>query len=369
MPFPTNPEDITADLLTEVLQPLQPGIVVTDFSIPVLNQCGDGHASTADRLLVSMTYAGAIPDDMPEEMMLKTMLISPHAPSVMYENEILFYRDIKPLIDQAGDFETPRVFAADFDPDSAQFGLMMEDLNKRNIIFPNATDLLSIAQVRGILRTLAKLHGFFWGDEGLQVKNPWLSTHVKGGMNDIFREHGFALVSDQVEKNPFKQDLISPLGVSLDDMWKSLTAFQDEVDQSYPKTLLHGDTHVGNIYLLPDSVQMPDECNGGLYDWQLTALGNWAHDVSYIMTTALTIEQRQQNEVELLKYYLEELSAQGIKDAPDWDDAWYLYRRSIMWGLFIGWLITPPSNYGEEITTANISKLVQANLDHESFRA
>ena len=52
---------------------------------------------------------------------------------------------------------------------------------------------------------------------------------------------------------------------------------------------------------------------------------------------------------------------------PDADTAWYLYRKSIMCGLFIGWLITPPAKYGEEITSANIRKLVQATQDLESF--
>ena len=49
------------------------------------------------------------------------------------------------------------------------------------------------------------------------------------------------------------------------------------------------------------------------------------------------------------------------------DSAWRLYRHSIMWGLVIGWLITPPANYGEAITSANIRKLVAAVQDLESF--
>jgi hypothetical protein len=57
----------------------------------------------------------------------------------------------------------------------------------------------------------------------------------------------------------------------------------------------------------------------------------------------------------------------NVEDVPNAETAWYHYRKSIMWGLFIGWLITPPANYGEEITSANIRKLVQATQDLESF--
>ena len=41
----------------------------------------------------------------------------------------------------------------------------------------------------------------------------------------------------------------------------------------------------------------------------------------------------------------------------------------MIWGLVIGWLITPPVNDGVPISVANISRLVSAADDLESFRA
>ncbi len=40
-----------------------------------------------------------------------------------------------------------------------------------------------------------------------------------------------------------------------------------------------------------------------------------------------------------------------------------------LWGLVIGWLITPPQNYGKAITTANLSRLVAAVRDLETLEA
>ena len=54
---------------------------------------------------------------------------------------------------------------------------------------------------------------------------------------------------------------------------------------------------------------------------------------------------------------------------PDEDAAWLLYRQSAMWGLVIGWLITPPQNYGEAITRANLERLVAAVQDLETIAA
>jgi hypothetical protein len=41
----------------------------------------------------------------------------------------------------------------------------------------------------------------------------------------------------------------------------------------------------------------------------------------------------------------------------------------VLWGLVIGWLITPPVNYGEEITRANLTRLVTAAQDLETLQA
>ena len=355
--FPSNTDDLSNEFLTRVFQPLQPGIEVTQFDIVNRADCGDGFASTADRIILKLDYAGRVPADLPTQVMLKTMLLSPHAPAEMYENEVRFYRDIRPHLD----IETPRIFAADFDKASGQFGLIMEDLSLRQVRFPNATQKVSVESVKGILQTLATLHGSFWNSPRLESDLNWIATPLKGGMSDIFQTIGLDLIKDQVEKNPFKQELIAPIGLSLDEMWQQLQDFQ-HYTATLPQTLLHGDTHVANTYLCGDNDEI-----GGLFDWQLIVRGNWAHDVSYIIVTALSTEQRQQHQEALIQFYLDCLSTMIGEKAPGFDQAWQLYRKSIIWGLVIGWLITPPANYGVEITRANTSKLVNAVTDLRSF--
>ena len=130
--------------------------------------------------------------------------------------------------------------------------------------------------------------------------------------------------------------------------------------QSGPRTLLHGDTHVGNSYVLPDGTS-------GLLDFQLLVKGNWCIDVTYYLITALDIETRRQHEAELLDYYLTELDRQGVDRVPDFEEAWHDHRLASIWGLVIGWLITPPVNYGEEITAANIERTTAAVIDLDAF--
>src|SRR3546814_3619924 len=94
--------------------------------------------------------------------------------------------------------------------------------------------------------------------------------------------------------------------------------------QTLARTLLHGDTHLGNIYLLPDG-------RAGLLDWQLVVRGHHMHDVNYIVTTALSIGDRRNHERDLLAYYLDRLKAHGVAAAPDFVESWTEYKRCLVW--------------------------------------
>ena len=121
-------------------------------------------------------------------------------------------------------------------------------------------------------------------------------------------------------------------------MFAAITALQVANDAE-PRTVIHGDTHIGNCYLLPDG-------SGGLLDWQLMRIANWANDVAYTLMTALDIDERRKGERDLLQVYLEELGRLGV-EPPRWDAAWDLYRKQMVWGI-AAWLVTPTAMYDEE---------------------
>jgi hypothetical protein len=99
------------------------------------------------------------------------------------------------------------------------------------------------------------------------------------------------------------------------------------------------------------------------------ARGNGANDLTYLLVTALAPEERRKHERELIAFYLDELRRHGVEGPPHPDEAWRRHRLAVIWGLVIGWLITPPVNYGTAITEANIARLVTAAEDLESFQA
>jgi aminoglycoside/choline kinase family phosphotransferase len=355
--FPSNLEDLTPEVLGAALADRAPGVAVEHVDIVATKHAGDGVASTADRVVVDLTYAAGTGADLPRRMILKTMLASPHAPAAMYENEVRFYREIRDELD----IETPRVFASHFDPSTGRFGLLLEDLSARGARFPSAIESVSLAAVRSIVENLAGLHARFWDSPRFESELSWVPTPTRGGMFEVFETIGLELIEDQVARNPFKAELIAPLGRSVAQMWGPLWQVQEN-HAAAPTTLLHGDPHLGNTYLLPGE-------RGGLLDWQLMMRGSWAHDVTYILVTALDPEVRRLHQRDLLTEYLDLLGAAGVEDVPTIETAFGQYRAAALWGLVIGWLICPPDNYGPEITAANIARLVAAVEDLESFTA
>ncbi len=400
--FPAAVDDLTPTLLTELLSERYPGVVVEKVRIIDRAQCGDGVASTADRVVLGLDFAPGCDAGVPAHLMLKTILLNrhlrfgmpmivgigrsmnrldaipllgrairplvfssmtfyqkffPHAPEAMYATETLFYHTIRHELE----IEAPQSYASVFDEQTGHFGVIMEDLTLRDVRFPNAISPVSVEEMRSLIRTLAVLHAAYWNSPRFDTDLSWVATTSSGGMYPVFDAIGLDIIRDQVKKNVFKQELIAPLNRSLDQLWQDLWRVQ-ETFEGGPITLCHGDTHIANTYLLPDG-------RGGLLDWQLMVRGCWAHDLTYLMVTGLEPEVRRAQERDLIAMYLEELRRHGVERPPSVEEAWLRHRQAVVWGLVIGWLITPPANYGEAITAANIGRMVTAAQDLETFRA
>jgi len=355
--FPTRADELTPELLTAALSERRPGVVVERLQIVEEAHCDTGSASTAARAVLDLDYAVGHDEGLPRRVVLKTVLIRPGAPSTMYQNEVRFYHDLRPDLD----IETPQAYASIFDETSGTFGIMMEDVRLRSARFPNATRSMSPEEITYLLSQLARLHAHFWQCPRFAHDLRWLWTPCSGGFFDFLQGEGRAFLQQLIAASDYKRELFTRLGRSFEELWTYLWRVQ-AILASEPTTLLHGDTHFGNTYLLPGG-------RVGLVDWQLMNRGRWAHDVTYILITALDTDYRRKHERELLAYYLDRLRAGGVHPAPDRDAAWLLYRRTAIWGFLIGWMICPTENYGEAIMRANLERLTAALEDLDTFKA
>jgi hypothetical protein len=342
---------VVPDTLEEVLTPAWlsaalgrrfPGIeVVGVHPGPVVSR-----VSTNARFRVECR--DGVPPGLPQDLCVKGYFAdcsdTAAASRVAGVPEVLFYRQLA----GASGVRTLSCFFADVDPDTQHGIVITGDVAAQGATFLDAHSPYTADQVAESLEQYAILHGRTWGWN--RSGEPWLAPRLKATM----RARGLPEISGN-----FDGPIGSRVPVEVRDaecLLGAVSRLAERLETAEPRCLLHGDAHVGNLYL--DAAQRPS-----LVDWQLVQSGPWYLDVGYHIGCTLNPEERRRAEEDLLAHYLDRLRFETA-DVPSWDEA----RRGVGMGLVYGfflWSITlkvaPP------ITTAMLERLGSAVADHEAF--
>ncbi|WP_046300379.1 phosphotransferase [Mycobacterium sp. UM_Kg27] len=240
--------------------------------------------------------------------------------SGLYHEPRLFLSDVALPLDH------PTVYRAVIDESRRDFLLIMEDITAGRGAEPrDATRPLTLDEAAHGVRGLARLHGAFWGDR--ISGNPalaWVEPFIPfAGLELAPLEVAYERLGDSVAS-----EITTMTGTELfSDTWaryiRSLTRG--------PQTLLHGDPHLGNTYVLPDG-------DVGFLDWQMVRRGNFSLDLGYFLQGALTIADRRAGERALLEQYRGALGLPAGQ-LPSDEEIWLHYRASAAHGLAI-WIAT-----------------------------
>jgi len=312
--LPHGWDDITPDWMTAALSRHHPGAVVDRVSV-VLRDDG-----TNKRARLALTYsAGSGPATV------FTKAVDPdHAELValtsgLYHEPRLFTSGVELPLDH------PTVYLALIDESRSDFLMVMEDVVARGADPRDSTRPLSIDQVASGVRGLARMHSRFWGERlDTYPTLAWLEPFVAfEGMQYAPLHIAHERLGDTVAS-----EILALSGTDLFvDIWARYVGTLTRSTQ----TLLHGDPHIGNTYLLPN-----DEV--GFLDWQMARRGNWSLDLGYFLQGALTIEDRRAGERDLLNEYRGALDLPA-DELPSADEVWLRYRASVAHGLAI-WMAT-----------------------------
>lgn len=359
-PFPNDPADLTCADLTRLVRSLHPGCEVVDFSVVDHKTfaAGTDEVSTAGRLHLEVEVSGEGADALDRRWMVK--VCRPDLGDIpLYENEVSFYTKLRPEIE----IEAPVCFGGLYTPGEAGFGIALEDLSLRDVHFANVKSDVPLERIERLLDTLARLHARYWESPRFESDLAWVQPHTSGPVYQMFNhpEAVPAMISELVEANQFKTELVEAAGQTADGLYREFRKLQQH-QSTLPQTVCHGDTHIGNTYFLPDG-------GVGLVDWQLLARGHCMHDVTYLLTTGLSVGTRRANQRALLAAYRDRLRSCGVSSLPDLDALFLEYRRAAVWGVYIGWLTTPIENYGWDVCVNNHIRLLTAYQDLESSAA
>ena len=86
------------------------------------------------------------------------------------ENEVRFYRDVRPELD----LDAPTLLGSSFDRATKRFVIVLDDLAAAGATFVDARSSLDPAEVGDVLANLARLHGRFWCSTDLSSRLDWV---------------------------------------------------------------------------------------------------------------------------------------------------------------------------------------------------
>ena len=233
----------------------------------------------------------------------------------------------------------------------------MDDLVARGVTFCHALKPQTHEQVARRLTALAQFHAKTWASAEIAPGGRW------GDLVDFFD-----VMQDFVDRNlspdTWNRFVNSPRGAAtsvrfhdrtwMTDAWNRMKRFA----QRQPHCVLHGDIHLGNLYIEQDGTP-------GFFD-TLASLGPGMLEVSYHISASLDAADRRASEGALVQHYLDELTSNGAA-APMFDEAMRQYGIFLVYGYFI-WMTTEPFMQTESVNTANAARVSAAMLDHDTIR-
>jgi aminoglycoside phosphotransferase (APT) family kinase protein len=177
---------------------------------------------------------------------------------------------------------------------------------------------------------LARFHARFEDAAERSAVAPWLAAPqppfgdmAAQLMRSVLDDHG---------------DVLTPDYVTVGEMFVEQYARLDELWNAGPQTFVHGDPHIGNVFL--------DRGRVGFVDWGLSRLSTPLRDVSYFLTMTVDPEERRRSERDLLRLYLDALRAAGGADIA-FDEAWSTHRIQAAYTVVATFLAFMPSYAGD----------------------
>lgn len=296
--IPNETGELTADWFSQILDADVSAVEVVD-----------AHTGTTGRAKVRLTSSA----EVPETLFVKLQPFTPEQREFvrmvgMGVSEARLYASVGDNLP----LRIPRVWHADFDEADDSFVMVLEDLDASGCRFTSAEDHDVLDIANSAMDELALLHATHWDSDLSWLKAPAGMRNDKKGGKVASQAAGFM----QSAVDQFAADLptaFRELGEFYIDRFADINLLYREG----VRTLVHGDTHIGNMFIDPDG-------RLGFYDWAVTSALPGMRDIAYFLTNSLPTELRREHEQALLARYCAGLADGGVD--LDAATAWEQYR-------------------------------------------
>ena len=299
--LPVNADEIHAAWLEELLRPRFAGVRVADVEVLERHEVTNSHAR------LSVTFHE--PDGAPDTMFCK---LAPHDParrqsilaSGMGLREARFYATLAPGLSM----RIPDAYVALYNEDDGTFLLLLEDLTQTGCTVSDGPTSVSVDAVAQVLDELAELH-VRYESPASRASLTWI-PRPQARPSD----YGRTMLRFGLDNH---RDRLSDRFASIAECYIAHGEVLQDLWTRGDPTVIHGDTHIGNLF--------DDHGRVGFLDWGIINLNTPLRDVSYFMNMSMDINDRRARQEELLRHYLAARVALG--GAPiSFDDAWTAHR-------------------------------------------
>jgi len=306
--------DVTKQWLTEKLK--VSGALKSDVTSVELITIGEGVGLMGELGRLTLTYAGR--EDLPSTMVIKCAVQNENINVArvldFYNREVNFYN----RVGSDSGLRTPDSYYAAVDQETYNCTILMQDLGD---VSPNDQIIgATEAEAFAAIEKISAMHGRYWG----KVRNPeneWMYDVMGDESSSTLRDLVYMPAVEPCIENfdAFFDDdtrkIVRTVGENFTDYWRNKI--------SPAETFIHGDYRQDNF------LYMNSDLNAVVMDWQISGSGRGIFDFTYFVCQSLTSERRLKIEKDLLKTYVEGLSAAGVKDY-DYEAALLDYRTMIL---------------------------------------
>jgi len=280
------------DKLTVVLGLTDTSKVAKLRQIPM----GDGYAASTHK--IELQYSDnkeysvkslVVKSPITDSSILKTAQING-----IYEREVEFYRTMS---ETGFGTNIPRCYYADFDAESGDFLLVLEDLSSR--VPGNHHTSRSLHEIKAVFRAYGRLHHRF--STLPELRNGIFSA--KPGNGKFIRRQMQQLLDAMVVKlEPYMGEETRHRILGQLNYFEKLYEYSKQAQHS---TLTHGDAHQANVMFGKNGEEPV------ILDWQLARFGIGMEDIARFLLLSTEPEFRRVHTDELIAVYADELSAIG----------------------------------------------------------
>lgn len=378
-PVPGRPDQLTPEWLTSALRPVlsDPHARVSEVATERIGE-HLAYTGTLARVRVKYEPRGSGPATLVAKFPLAESSPSgldlalsdpPEAKRAADDRarlEALFYDRIAPSLP----FPGPRCHATATDPETGNLVLVFEDVTAHHL--GDALTGATPAELETVLGAIARVHAAWWScPDQLRPLPRWSGgEEVWQARQACYQERWATFVGYYGLALPRR---IRDLGERLNEELVGVLARLDAA----PRTVIHADLTLDKVVFAPDDPRRPVV----VVDWQTVSSGPAAVDLAQLVTTSLTVADRQANEADLLRGYAQALRELRVPaaDLADLRDQ-YVLALIARFAAVVGWVAATTDDTttddaagmdrAEAVRVAALGdgRLMSALLDHDADR-